>query len=400
MRQFVLAQLANFASVVGGSITFIALPWLSFVITKSSTASALVIAATSIPVILLSPFMGSIIDRFGRRRSAMWFELGQGASAAAVAVFNGLWGIGIVSLIVLSVIKNAFGPGSQTARKALVPDVAEKAGISLDRANSVHESVFAAGFAVGPAIAAFLISSIDVYAAFWAAGIAGFVSVGAMALIRVTERQEHDPNEEKGNVFVFAMQGIKTLGRIKVLGLVFAGFLMLSVIYIPTEMVVLPRYFNEINDAKGLGLLITTMAGMSMVTSLGFEWLHKRVGYANILRIAIGGVSIVMVPMSLLPPQWAMIALGAALGGVWGPIAPLLNTVIQKLVAANLRGRVFALEMMMWNVAPLTSFIVVGLCLDSFGVRPVYLTLALIMVGAAALLLTSPRLKDLKAIEA
>jgi MFS family permease len=400
MRQFVLAQLANFASVVGGSITFIALPWLSFVITKSSTASALVIAATSIPVILLSPFMGSIIDRFGRRRSAMWFELGQGASAAAVAVFNGLWGIGIVSLIVLSVIKNAFGPGSQTARKALVPDVAEKAGITLDRANSVHESVFAAGFAVGPAIAAFLISSIDVYAAFWAAGIAGFVSVGAMALIRVTERQEHDPNEEKGNVFVFAIQGIKTLGRIKVLGLVFAGFLMLSVIYIPTEMVVLPRYFNEINDAKGLGLLITTMAGMSMVTSLGFEWLHKRVGYANILRIAIGGVSIAMVPMSLLPPQWAMIALGAVLGGVWGPIAPLLNTVIQKLVAANLRGRVFALEMMMWNVAPLTSFIVVGLCLDSFGVRPVYLTLALIMVGAAALLLTSPRLKDLKAIEA
>jgi MFS family permease len=193
MRQFVLAQLANFASVVGGSITFIALPWLSFVITKSSTASALVIAATSIPVILLSPFMGSIIDRFGRRRSAIWFELGQGLAAAAVAVFNDFWGIGIVSLVVLSVIKNAFGPGSQTARKALVPDVAEKAGLSLDRANSVHESVFAAGFAVGPAIAAFLISSIDVYAAFWAAGIAGFVSVGAMSLIRVTERQEHDP---------------------------------------------------------------------------------------------------------------------------------------------------------------------------------------------------------------
>jgi MFS family permease len=76
-----------------------------------------------------------------------------------------------------------------------------------------------------------------------------------------------------------------------------------------------------------------------------------------------------------------------------------LNTVIQKLVAANLRGRVFALEMMMWNVAPLTSFIVVGLCLDAFGVRPVYLTLALVMIGASALLLTSPRLKDLRAVE-
>ena len=86
-------------------------------------------------------------------------------------------------------------------------------------------------------------------------------------------------------------------------------------------------------------------------------------------------------------------------GGVWGPIAPLLNTVIQKLVAANLRGRVFALEMMMWNVAPLTSFIVVGICLDSFGVRPVYLTLALVMAGASVVLLTARRLKELNAID-
>lgn len=400
MRQFVLAQLGSFASIVGGSITFIALPWLALELTKSSTAAAIAIAFTSIPVIILSPFMGSLIDKFGRRRVAIWFEVACALSLIAVPLFNDAFGITMVSLVAFSVIKMVFAPGSQTARKALVPDVAESAGLTLDRANSIHESVFAAGFAAGPAIASFLIAALDVYAAFWAAGIASALSVLAMTAIRVTERQEHDPNDEKGNVFVFAIQGIKTLGRIKVLGLVFAGFLALSVVYIPTEMVVLPRYFNEIDDPQGLGILITTMAGMSMVTALGFEWLHKRIGYANILRIAIGGVALAMLPMSFLPPQWAMIALGAVLGGVWGPISPLLNTVIQKLVAANMRGRVFALEMMMWNVAPLTSFIIVGLCLDSWGVKPVYLALACLMLVAATFLALSPRLKDLKAIEA
>lgn len=400
MRQFVLAQLGSFASIVGGSITFIALPWLALELTKSSTAAAIAIAFTSIPVIILSPFMGSLIDKFGRRRVAIWFEVACAISLIAVPLFNDAFGITMVSLVAFSVIKMVFAPGSQTARKALVPDVAESAGLTLDRANSIHESVFAAGFAAGPAIASFLIAAFDVYAAFWAAGIASALSVLAMTAIRVTERQEHDPNDEKGNVFVFALQGIKTLGRIKVLGLVFAGFLALSVVYIPTEMVVLPRYFNEIDDPQGLGILITTMAGMSMVTALGFEWLHKRIGYANILRIAIGGVALAMLPMSFLPPQWAMIALGAVLGGVWGPISPLLNTVIQKLVAANMRGRVFALEMMMWNVAPLTSFIIVGLCLDVWGVKPVYLALACLMLAAATFLALSPRLKDLKAIEA
>ena len=95
-----------------------------------------------------------------------------------------------------------------------------------------------------------------------------------------------------------------------------------------------------------------------------------------------------------------MLALGAVLGGVWGPIAPLLNTIIQKLVAANLRGRVFALEMMMWNIAPLTSFIVVGLCLDAFGVRPVYLVVAILMFIGSVGVALAPRLRDLKAIEA
>ena len=399
MRQFVLAQIANFASIVGMSITFIALPWLALELTKSSTAAAIALAFTSIPVILLSPFLGSLIDKFGRRRVAIWFELACAVAVIAVPVFNDFFGITMVSLIIFSVIKMVFAPGSQTARKALVPDVAERAGLTLDRANSVHESVFAAGFAAGPAIATFLIATFDVYASFWAAGVAAGVSVLAMAMIRVSERQEHDPNDEQGNIFVFAIQGIKTLGRIKVLGLVFIGFLMLSMVYVPTEMVVLPRYFNEIDDPQGLGILITTMAGMSMVTALGFEWLQKRVGYANILRIAIGGVALAMLPMSFFPPQWAMIALGAVLGGVWGPVAPLLNTVIQKLVVANMRGRVFALEMMLWNVAPLTSFIVVGLCLDAWGVQPVYLGLALIMIVSAIWLAFAPRLRDLKAIE-
>lgn len=399
MRNFVLSQIANFSASIAGAITFIALPWAAYEISRSSAQSALTLAITSVPVILLSPFMGSLIDRFGRRRVAYLSEIASAISVILVPIFNDLWGMTLAALIVLSTIKMFFAPTGQTARKSLVPDVAESAKLTLDRANSINESVFAAGFAVGPALASLLIAMYDVYAAFWAAGVTALIAAVTAWLIRVSERQEFDPNDEKGNAFVFALQGIKTLGRIKVLGLVFAGFLMLSLVYIPTEMVVLPRYFNEIGDAPGLGLLITTMAGMSMVTSLGFEWLHKRVGYANILRIAIGGVAVAMLPMSLLPPQWAMIAFGAVLGGVWGPIAPLLNTVIQKLVAANLRGRVFALEMMIWNAAPLTTFIVVGFCLDSYGVRPVYLTLALIMLGAAALLLSARRLNELKSID-
>ena len=399
MLQFFLAQIANVAGIIGGSATFIALPWLTLELTGSSAQSALVIAATAIPVLIVSPFQGALIDRFGRRRIAWLGEVACALTLILVPILHGIIGMTIPLLIFLSVLRAAVSPGAQTARKALVPDVAEVAKFSLDKANSIHESVFAGGFAVGPAVASVLIANINVYAVFWFAGAASVVSAIAALLIRVTERQEHDPEEDRGNAFVYAMQGIRTLFRLKTLGLVFAGFTLLAMVYVPTEMVVLPRYYRSINDPGTLGVLITTMAGCTMATTLLFAWLHKRVGYANLVRIAMIGVAAAMIPMSFLPTTWLMLAFGVIIGSVWGPITPLLNTVVQKLVVANLRGRVFALEMMMWNLSPVTSFIVVGISLDVFGVHPVYLTLALLMTAGAVLLSLAPRLRELSRLD-
>jgi MFS family permease len=83
-----------------------------------------------------------------------------------------------------------------------------------------------------------------------------------------------------------------------------------------------------------------------------------------------------MIPMSTLPPQWAMITFFFTLGLAWGPLLPLLNTVIQERIPADKRGRVFALEMTMWNAGPLLSMVAVGNAVDAFGVGAVYTVLA------------------------
>jgi MFS family permease len=131
------------------------------------------------------------------------------------------------------------------------------------------------------------------------------------------------------------------------------------------------------------------MAGASVIGALSFEWLHKRLSYANILRLAMFGITAGMIPMSFLPPQWAMLGFGLLLGVTWGPVIPLLNTVVQTHVPANLRGRVFSIEMAIWNASPMVSFVAVGLAVDGLGVQPVYwalmagLTLATIAISLA-----------------
>lgn len=64
--------------------------------------------------------------------------------------------------------------------------------------------------------------------------------------------------------------------------------------------------------------------------------------------------------------------------------------------AANVRGRVFAIEQVMWNTAPLTSFIVTGISIDAFGVQPVYVTLAVLVLGASVVLAFAPQLRSLR----
>jgi MFS family permease len=176
---------------------------------------------------------------------------------------------------------------------------------------------------------------------------------------------------------------------------VFFSFIVLAIIYIPTEMVVLPRYYQGIGQPQMLGWLITEMSTFTVLGSLMFERIHKWIGYSNIVRIAGITIGAAMIPMSLLPPFWVMLVCGAFLGLVWGPMMPLLNTLIQTMVPANLRGRVFSVEIVMWNTAPLTSFILVGLALDAFGVQPVYMALAILVFIASVGVALAPQLNDL-----
>ena len=76
---------------------------------------------------------------------------------------------------------------------------------------------------------------------------------------------------------------------------------------------------------------------------------------------------------------------------------PLLNTVVQRQVPANLRGRVFSLEMAVWNASPMISFIAVGFAVDQVGVQPVYIALAIGVALAALVITSSPQMRALAA---
>lgn len=395
LAPFLLLQLSSIASVISGSMVFIAIPWIALEITGNSASAGLVVSLTAIPGLLLSPILGSVIDKLGRKNVASWSELLTVMTSLLIPIVAGLWELTLPALIVIGLLRALVGPGGSTARKSLVPDVAAAGKLTLDRANSIHEAIFASGFAIGPALATFCIASIGSANTFLV--VAGFGAISAFFafLIRVTEQHEENDESEKEPFYIYAVQGFKILFTTPSVLVLMSAIMTLALIYLPTEMLILPTAYSEMGDPEGLGTVVSAMAFASVFGALFFEQIHKRISYANILRIGILGVPLSMIPMSQLPPQWAMIFFGLILGLVWGPLLPLLNTVIQTKIPANKRGRVFSLEMTVWSAGPMISMVAVGAAVDAIGVKPIYLALSLGVLVAGILVATNKYIKEL-----
>ncbi len=399
LTPLVLLEAANFSGFFAFSMTFLLTPWMALSVTGSSASAGLLVTITSIPGLILSPITGSLIDKFGRRRyayAAQWITALVSLSVPLLASFAP---INLFALIAIGTARSICGFGIASARKSLVPDVADRAGLTLERTNSIHESIAAAGFATGPAIAAFCLTFMSGPQVFWVVGALEALCGLAAWFIRVVEKHEPVDQSESRSFLYYATQGFRTLFKTPSVLIAFMSFVTLAVIYIPIEMVVLPRYFNGMHDPNGLGLLLTAMAAATSVSSLFFETFSKWFKFSSLLRIGLLGVAIPVLVMSFLPPTWVMLTLGLILGFAWGPLAPLLNTVIQRKVPANERGRVFSLEGTIWSGGPMISMVVVGLAVDAFPLKSVYLTIALLTLAAAILVSFNRRTPELNTAE-
>ena len=376
---YFLVELSNITSVISGSMVFIALPWLALEITGSAASAGALVALTSIPGIFFGPILGTLIDRIGRRISGFISEVLTALTILLIPVVHNSIEISFALLVLLALGRAIVSPASSTARKSIIPDVAGPSGLSLERANSIHEAVFATGFAIGPAVAALFIGLIGPFDVFYVVAFFSTLSATALFFVR-TKESRGDGVSETGSLLQDTILGAKTVLKTPAVLLGLSFVMTLAMIYLPIEMVVLPAHFNALDYAEGLGILISTMAGASVVGALLFEKLQKKFKYSTIMKFGFIGLGSSVLLMSLLPPFWVLLILGAVLGFSWGPLMPMLNTVIQRVIPENMRGRVFGIEMTIWGAGPTLTAVAVGVAVDGVGVQPVYLFLAVIVL--------------------
>lgn len=392
-----MLEASSVLSAIASGMTYIVLPWLILEFTGSALVAGIVVAVKGLISFVVYPLSGTLVDNVGRRRIAIISDIIVALTAAAFALTAGVWGFSLVLTIVISVLGSLFEPPGFTARKSLIANTAEVGQLPLERANGIHEAIRGIGWIAGPATGSLLIALVGAGNVFWFVAIGYALSVMCMSAIRVghTVNGESDTDADKGGFISETVDGFRALTQDRALFILTLFIVVLDAVYIPSEEIVLPYYFNERNDPVGLGLLISAMVLGVTTGSLLFEWLAKRWRMSTLVRFCAIASCTVLLAMAWFPPVWLFVVIGFVLGLVWGPINPLLSTMIQRRFHSNIQGRVFGVQLALFTMAPPVAMPIVGWLVQTYGAQPVYLGLMITTFVLAFGVMFLPVLRDL-----
>ena len=375
----------------------ITIPWLILEETGSPAFAGLVAAISAIPGLIISPIGGWLVDHVGRRAVSVCADLLSSLAVLAFPIVALTYGLSSLSILLIAVVGAIFDPAGYTARKTLLADVAKASEIELDRLNGIHDGFMGISWILGPAVGAGLISTVGAINSFWVS--AGLFVIAALAIVflRVGNlgKDARDLAELNGEVTNKSLRvGFQVLWNDKLLRTITFAILIIAAVYLPTETVVLPTYFEDLDNPAGLGIVISGLAAGSAIGSFGYGWSSKRISRKNLVRMTLIGTAVSILPMAFLPPLPVLILSGFAWGLSWGPFNPLISTLIQQRVPADQQGRVFGVQTAVFYAAPPLGMVLAGISVESLGVGTTYLILAAILSTTALLALLTKSLRS------
>jgi MFS family permease len=171
-------------------------------------------------------------------------------------------------------------------------------------------------------------------------------------------------------------------------------------IYMPTESVLLPVHFEATDQPAAFGIVLSAMSAGGMLGAFGYGRLTTRWSLHRITTSCMLLTAAAYVPLALLPSPALMLLPAFLLGLAWGPLEPLLNTVVQDRFRETLHGRVFGVQMAIFYAAPPLGQLLAGLAVEGYGVQPVLLAIAGGLVLLAVVVALVPSLRDLDRVPA
>lgn len=351
-RNFGPYLVANFTSNVGNWFQNVAAGIVVFQLTGSNTLVGAVSVLQFLATLVLSPWSGSMADRFDRRKLLILAQAVSAIGAVGLAIWVGLEGVeGLPGVWPVLAATGVIGLGYAigiSAMNALIPALVERP--DLEDAIALNSASFTLARAIGPAVAGLVVAAAG---AAWAFGINALTFLPLIIVLFIIRPRETnlaggDRSVRAGFAYV--------LERRQMLWLILAT-LTVGWAGDPASTLA-PAYADMFGlDEWFVGLQVAAFGVGAAASSLGVGFVRSRRGaeWTTRLGIVVLGVGLVLFAVAPNPPMALVGLFVAGVGFLLG--VTTTNANLQRRLDDEMRGRVMAL----WSMAFLGSRPLAGL---------------------------------------
>src|ERR1700690_363117 len=336
-RNFKLIWSGLIVSNVGTWMQNVANGWLVLQLTNSPLWLGLLGLSFALPMIILPPLAGAVVDRVNRIKLLYFTQSMQMLGAFVLAALTWLGMIQVWHILAVSFVSAAMLAFDNPARQALVPDLV--APPDLLNALSLNAATYNGAALVGPALAGVMLAPFGAGTLFFINGVSFLAVIFALTAMRDVRTHsggfQHSLHHSFWNGLTYAWNNrlIMALLVLSAIGSLFGR----------SYQTLLPAFSDVWNAGpQGYGLLLASAGGGALVGAFGLASI-RRVWRHGVIMLVNGLLfSFALIGFALSPSFWLGLILLFIVGVTSTVFATIIATFIQVMIPNEMRGRVMS----------------------------------------------------------
>jgi MFS family permease len=387
----------NFLSTISNQMTGIAVPWFVLTLTGSASQTGLTAAVTLLPAVLMSFFGGAIADRMSAKKLSIFADAMSGATVALVPLLYLLDLLTFPMLLLLMFLGAVFDTPGNTARTTLLPRLAERASIPIERINSAYGVSQSVSSIIGAVISGVLIGLLGATTVLWFNAATFAISALAMLLF-VPDLGANPPSGE--SLLADVKAGFAYVWNDKLIRTIILASLIINCVYNPMFGVMMPYYAKtELNSATALGFIAAAFGAGSLIGALSYGFIGERISRRLQLTISAALISLPIAGLIPVPSfGWTMAIVSlSALGA--GLVNPMIFTMLMKRTPQHMLGRVMGVISAGAMIASPLGMIAVGPAIDRIGLGGTFTVITVVLFAVFLMIVFNRTLRTIDVVE-
>jgi MFS family permease len=345
-RDFRLLTLGTIFTGIGAQAALVALPYQTYVETRSALLTGMLGLAELIPLIVASLYTGVLNDRHDRRKLLIYTQLALVSVAIALACVALLDHPPIWALFILAGATAGASSMERVTRSSIVPNTV--APRLLRSALSITFGLYQLVMVIGPAIGGLMIAGLGIVSPYVFDAVTCIGMVGAAYLM--SPQPPHIAEGETAPVHEPALKsiraGLRFVGKSQALTASFIIDLAAMTFGMPRALFPVLSLTVFHAGAEGTGFLFAAVSFGATIAALTTGWLeHARwLGRIVIGAVAVWGLAIALAGlMTTIYPALIFFAIAGAADSV---SAVCRSTISQSVTPDHMRGRMSSVFML------------------------------------------------------